>query len=58
MAIYSIVLLADENKKLRAVNERQKKKRAVRRLYITTGGVLIVQEGLNRFIIANIEPIG
>ena len=58
MAIYSTVLLADENKKLLAANKRQKKKRAVRRSYITTGGVLIVQEGLNRSIITNIEPTG
>ena len=42
MAMHSAVLLADENKKLRAANERQKKKRAVRRSYIATGGVLTV----------------
>jgi hypothetical protein len=58
MAMHSAVLLADENKKLRAANERQKKKRAVRRSYIATGGVLTVQEGLNRFVIANTEPAG
>jgi len=29
MAIHSAALLTDENKKLRATNERQKKKRAV-----------------------------
>ena len=48
----------DENKKLQAANERQKKKRAVRRLYIATGGVLTIQEGLDRFVIANTEPAG
>ena len=58
MAIYSVVLLTDENKKLRATNKRQKKKRAVRRSYIATGGVLIVQEGLNRSAITNTEPAG
>ena len=58
MAIYSTVLLADENKKLRAMNERQKKKRAVQRSYIATGGILIVQEGLNQFVITNIKPTG
>jgi hypothetical protein len=42
MAMHSAVLLADENKKLRATNKRQKKKRAVRRSYIATGGVLTV----------------
>lgn len=46
--MHSAVLLADENKKLQAANERQKKKRAIRRSYIATGGVLTVQEGLNR----------
>jgi hypothetical protein len=58
MAMHSAVLLADENKKLRAANERQKKKRAVRRSYIATGGVLTVQEGLDRSVVANIEPTG
>jgi len=56
MAMHSAVLLADENKKLRAANERQKKKRAVRRSYIATGGVLTVQEGLDRSVTANTEP--
>lgn len=56
MAMHSAVLLADENKKLRAANERQKKKRAVRRSYIATGGILTVQEGLDRSVAINIEP--
>ncbi len=55
--MYSAVLLADENKKLRAANERQKKKRAVRRSYIATGGALMVQEGLDRSVTINIEPM-
>jgi hypothetical protein len=42
MAINSAVLLAEENRQLRAENERQKKKRAKRRAYIATGGVLIL----------------
>jgi hypothetical protein len=46
--MHSAVILADENKKLRTENERQKKKRCVRRQYITTGGVLTIQEGLDR----------
>jgi hypothetical protein len=58
MAMHSAVLLADENKKLRAANERQKKKRAARRSYIATGGVLTVQEGLDRSITTNTEPTG
>jgi hypothetical protein len=48
LAMHSAVLLADENKQLRAANERQKKKRATKRSYIAKGGVLTVQEGLNR----------
>ena len=48
LAMHSAVLLADENKKLRTANEQQKKKRAVRRSYIARGGVLTIQEGLDR----------
>ena len=58
MAMHSAVLLADENKKLQAANERQKKKRAVRRSYIAIGGVLTVQEGLDRSVAANTELTG
>ena len=58
IAMHSAVLLADENKKLRAANERQKKKRAVRRSYITTGGVLTIQEGVNRSVTTNTEAMG
>jgi DDE superfamily endonuclease/Tc5 transposase DNA-binding domain/helix-turn-helix, Psq domain len=47
MAMNNAVLLAEENRQLRAENERQKKKRAKRRSYIATGGVLTVQEGLD-----------
>lgn len=53
MAMNSAVLLAEENKQLQAENERQKRKRAKRRLYIATGGVLTVQEGLDLLQIAN-----
>jgi hypothetical protein len=54
--MYNAVLLAEENKQLRAANERQKRKRARRREYIATGGFLTVKEGLNRSQIARIEP--
>ena len=37
MAINSAVLLAEENRQLQAENERQRKKRAKRRLYIAIG---------------------
>jgi hypothetical protein len=53
IAMNSTVLLAEENRQLRAENERQKKKRAKRRSYIATGGVLTVQEGLDLSQIAN-----
>jgi uncharacterized protein YdeI (YjbR/CyaY-like superfamily) len=42
MAMHNAVLLTDENKQLQAANERQKKKRAVRKSYIAKGGVLTV----------------
>ena len=58
MAMHSAVLLADENKKLRTANERQKKKKVVRRSYIATGGVLTVQEGLNRIATVDTELLG
>jgi hypothetical protein len=54
MAMNSAVLMAEENRQLRAENERQKKKRATRRSYIATGVVLIVQEGLDRSEMANV----
>ena len=45
MAMSSAVLLASENEKLRMENQRQKRKRAKRRLYIARGGVLTGAEG-------------
>ena len=54
--IHNAVLLAEENRQLQAANKRQKKKRARRREYIATRGVLIVQEGLNRSQIDRMEP--
>jgi hypothetical protein len=44
----SAVLLAEENRQLYSENKRQKKKRAKRRAFIATGGVLTMQEGLDR----------
>ena len=57
MAMHSAVLLTEENRQLRAENERQKKKRVKRRSYIATGGVLTVQEGLNRSQMVDIEHV-
>src|SRR5450755_583609 len=42
MAMNSAILLAEENRQLRIENAKQKKKRAKRRSYIATGGVLTV----------------
>jgi hypothetical protein len=44
----SAVLLAEENRQLRHENERQKKKRAKKRTFIATRGVLTIQEGIIR----------
>ena len=49
----SAVLLVEENRQLRVENERQKKKRAKKRSYIATGGVLTIQEGLDLSNVAN-----
>jgi hypothetical protein len=46
MAMNGAVLLAEENRQLRAINAKQVKKRARRRTYIATGGTLTIQEGL------------
>jgi hypothetical protein len=56
MAMNSAVLLAEENRQLQTENQRQKKKRAKRRSYIATGGVLTVQEGLE-LSQSNVEPV-
>jgi hypothetical protein len=47
LAMNSAVLLAEENRQLRRENERQKKKRAQKKVYIATGGVLTIQEGID-----------
>ena len=45
MAILSAVLLASENEKLCLENQRQKRKRAKKCMYIARGGVLLGVEG-------------
>jgi len=55
IAMNSAILLVEENRQLRAENQRQKKKRAKRRSYIATGGALTVQEGLE-LSQSNVEP--
>jgi hypothetical protein len=56
LAINSAVLLAKENRQLQGENKRQKKKRAKRRAFIATRGVLTIQEGLDRSQVTNIVP--
>jgi hypothetical protein len=56
MAMNSAILLAEENRQLRAVNAKQVKKRAKRRTYIATGGTLTIQEGLE-LSQSNVEPV-
>ena len=49
----STMLLVEENRQLRVKNKRQKKKRAKKRLYIATRGVLTIQERLDLSNVAN-----
>jgi hypothetical protein len=44
----STVLLAEENRQLHYKNKRQKKKRAKKRTFIATRGVLTNQKGITR----------
>ncbi len=46
MAMHNAMILVEENRQLRAENARQKRKRAIRRSFIQSGGVLTVQEGI------------
>ena len=48
LAMHNAVLLAAENKQLRDENSRQKRKRAQKKKFIATRGVLTMQEGLDR----------
>ena len=56
MAMNSAVLLAEENRQLRSENERQKRKRAKKRAFIATRGVLTIQEGRDLSQNTNIVP--
>ena len=50
------MLLAEENRQLRHENARQKKKRAKKRTFIATRGVLTNTEGITRSQGTNIVP--
>jgi hypothetical protein len=41
MAIYSTMILASQNERLVAENQRQKRKKAKKHIYIAKGGILI-----------------
>jgi predicted ribosome quality control (RQC) complex YloA/Tae2 family protein len=56
LAMQSAVILAEENRQLRQEVERQKKKKAKKRTFIATGGVLTIQEGRNLSQNATIIP--
>jgi ribosomal protein S14 len=58
MAMQSAALLAAENRELRAANEKQKRKRERRCIYIGQKDALIIEEGVNRVRRANEEERG
>jgi hypothetical protein len=47
MAMQSAALLAAENRKLRAANKKQKRKRERHRIYIGQEDALTVEKGIN-----------
>jgi hypothetical protein len=51
--MHSAALLAAENRELRAANEKRKRKRERRRIYIGQEDALTIKEGLNRVRRAN-----
>jgi len=58
VGVYTNTLLTEENRQLRAENQRQKRKRVIKRSFIYTGGVLTVQEGIERVEVAQNGPVG
>jgi hypothetical protein len=56
--MHNTIILTAENKQLWSENERRKRKKAKRRSYIATGGILTVQEGIERSQINDREPTG
>jgi hypothetical protein len=47
MAMHSAVLLSNENERLVAENQRQKRKRAQKRSYVARGGIFTGEEATN-----------
>ncbi len=58
IAMHTNTVLAEENRQLRAENQRQKGKRAIKMSFIHVGGALTVQEGIERVESAEVGPIG
>jgi hypothetical protein len=58
MAMQSAALLAAKNRELRAVNEKQKRKRKRCRTYIGQEDALIIKKGINRVRRTNKEERG
>ena len=46
IALHGATLLTEENKRLRTENQRQKRKRDIRKSYIARGGILSVEDGI------------
>jgi hypothetical protein len=55
--MYNATILAEENRQLRAENACQKRKRAIKRSFIQSGGVLTVQEGIELVETAENRPV-
>jgi hypothetical protein len=58
LAMHTNIVLAEENRQLRAENQRQKRKRATKRSFIQSGGVLTVQQGIELVETAENGPVG
>ena len=58
LAMHTNTVLTEENRQLRAENQRQKRKRAIKRSFIQSGGVLTVQEGIELVETAENGSIG
>ena len=56
--MHTNTVLTEENRQLRAENQRQKRKRAIKRSFIQSGGVLTVQQGIELVETAENGPVG
>jgi hypothetical protein len=58
VAMHTNTILTEENRQLQAENARQKRKRAIKRSFIQSGGVLTVQQGIELVESAENGPVG